>query len=161
MDRFTATHLEREQLGEGWPLIRTSAPELSAADWTHFAERLLAAGGGVLGVRAADGRLHGLATYRVEEALRSGRTLGADNIVTFELHRDAPARGTLLAALERVARAFGCVSLSVSMASRGYAERNSHKADGWRMFGLQLIEVAFAKRVDVDDELLPLEAPAA
>lgn len=161
MPRFTVTHLEREQLDEGWPLVRTGAPELALSEWLAFAERVLDEGGGVLGVRAADGSLHGLATYRIEEWLRGGRTLRVDNIVTFELNRDAPARRTLLAALERVARAFGCVSLAVSMASRGYAERNSYKADGWRMLGLQLSEVAFAKRVDVDEELLPLEAPAA
>ena len=161
MVHFAVSHLQAGQAAEGWPLVRFAMPELSLPDWTAFVEWLVAAGGGVLIIRVGEGSLHGLATYLPEEALRGGRRLRVENIVTFELSHDAPARRTLLAALERVARALGCVTLAVTLDNRGFVERNGYKADPWRMLGLQLAEVAFTKRVDVDDALLPLEAAAS
>lgn len=147
MPPFNVTHLGRAELADAWPLIRAAAPELTNADWCGFASRLIDEKGGVLGVRAADGQLHGVATYRRDEALRGGRTLRVDTILTFELQRDAPVRQALLDALGLLAQAFECTSLAIAMPSRGYAD-GGKKGAAWRALGLDLDSVVFTHRLE-------------
>jgi hypothetical protein len=71
--------------------------------------------------------------------------LALDDFVTFELSRAAPGRAALMAAAEELARSLGCTGLEVRIASRGFAEPDSPKADGWLALGLALDSVIFVK----------------
>jgi len=146
MADFTIAHLESGTLEEAWPLVRAAAPELSLPAWQHFAEQLIGGGGGVLAARSVDGGLHGLATYRVEHCLHSGLTLKVDTLIAFDLHHRAPVRRALIQALAAAGRAFGCASLVVRIASRGYAD-GGEKSAAWRALGLSLESVLFARQL--------------
>ena len=103
MPRFTIEHLGKEQLDEAWPLIHMSGAHVESNWWRTEAEELIKRGGGVLTARAADGSIHGIATYEAER----GR-LAVERLLTFELNRSAPCRRSLCAALEVLAAALDC-----------------------------------------------------
>jgi hypothetical protein len=61
----------------------------------------------VLVARAADGSIHGLATYESVERPDGGRLLGVGKLITFELNRKEPVRHALCEALDLLARGGG------------------------------------------------------
>lgn len=145
--------LDLEELGPeradlAYPLIRMVTPDVTAERWREYAGALVGGGGGLLAVLAGQDSLHGIAAFRIMDAL-SGRVLQVEVFVTFELSAKAPVRRTLLNGLERRAAAAGCTTLSLSLPSRGYLPDESDKAKGWSMLGLAPQGVAFAKRLPV------------
>lgn len=147
MPDFTVTHLDDDQLGEAYALVRAAAPDVSAERWHGFARMLRARDGGVLGAFAGDSTLHGIAAYRPETCLRGGLTLNVDALVTFELNRASPARAALCRALDLLGHALGCASVTVTMPGRGYADPASARARGWAGLGLALDSVVFKKNL--------------
>ena len=63
MAHFTVENLQKERLGEAWPVVQTSGLEANLDWWLTDAARLIDRGGGVLVARAPDGSIHGVATY--------------------------------------------------------------------------------------------------
>ena len=149
MPNLAVTHLGVEQIPAAYSLVRIALPEVEAGQWRDYAETLIGAGGGLIGVTAGDSSLHGLAAYRPDFCLRCGRTLRVGLIVAFELARKAPVRTALCEVLELVADATNCRSLTIEIDSRGYADADLPKARSWAGLGLALRSVAFVKRVSM------------
>lgn len=115
MPRFTVEHLGNAQLDEAWPLVRMSGAHFEPEWWRTEAETIVGRSGGVLVARAADGSIHGVATYQPD-----ANGLAVERLLTFELNRTAPCRRALSAALEILAVALDChgVDFPVSPARR-------------------------------------------
>lgn len=152
MPHFTVTELERADLAAAWPVVRAAAPGLDPERWQSFAEALIDRGGGVIGVAAEDGGLHGIATYDPVEKLHQGKVLKVDTLVSFELSRRAPVRRLLCEALDRLAHLLGCDALAVTVPSRGYVAQMEKKAKGLTDLGQQLDEVVFLKKLGREAE---------
>lgn len=103
MPRFTVEHLGNAQLDEAWPLVRMSGAHFEPDWWRTEAKQVIGRGGGVLAARAADGSIHGIATYEPD-----ADGLAVARLLTFELNRTAPCRRSLSAALEILAVALDC-----------------------------------------------------
>lgn len=128
MPELTVRRLGESELELAWPLLRGRSGETSPGGWRRFAERLLRRGGGVVGIAAEDGLLHGIATFEPVTRARSGRVLQVDNLVTFELSRKAPVRNALCAALADFARALQCEAVSVAHPNRGFVANAAWRA---------------------------------
>jgi hypothetical protein len=115
MPRLTVIDLERDELAKAWALVRAVSASTGVEEWEESASELIARGGGVIGVVAQDGCLHGVATYRPIGDGKGGRILYLETLVTFELSRRAPVRQLLCDRLERLASVLGCDSIAVSM----------------------------------------------
>lgn len=118
MSHFIVGDLQKEQLDEAWPVVRTSGLEANAEWWVHDAAELIERGGGVLAARAPDGSIHGIATYELVGKPPLAELLAVEILVTFELNRSAPARRTLCEALEQVATAFGCTGIAFPLSTK-------------------------------------------
>jgi len=153
MPIFTVVDINEKLFDAAFALIRVTAPEVSAEQWSDYARKVRLRGG-LLGLIGADGALFGLVTYRVEESLRRGRLLLLDNFVTFELNRAAPGRHALCNAAEVLAREQGCTAIEVRLDSRGYVDQTTVKARGWMSLGHSLAAVVFVKflaaRIDAE-----------
>ena len=146
MPNLQIVSLGPDRLSEAYPLVRAAA-QVDAGQWQAYSQALLQDGGGILAVSAGDGCLHGLAAYREAGSLRHGRSLQVDLIVAFELSRLGPVRKALVAALETLARARGCHSLSYTLAARGNADPRSRGRMGWEELGLEMETVGFVREL--------------
>ena len=104
MAHFTVENLQKERLGEAWPVVQTSGLEANLDWWLTDAARLIDRGGGVLVARAPDGSIHGVATYGLAGKPPEARVLTVDLLLTFELNGRAPARRAL-SSVEKAAAA--------------------------------------------------------
>lgn len=145
--QFYVDALTLEVAELAFPLVRAMAPEVGLEAWLDYVERRCREGG-LIGLFGADGALVGLFSYRLGERLRHGRVLALDDFVCFELTHAAPARKTLIAAAEDLARSLGCTGLEVRIGQRGCAHAESPKARGWLSLGLELDSVIFVKPLD-------------
>lgn len=118
MSHFTVENLQKEQLREAWPVVRTSGLEANVDWWVADAVELIERGGGVLVARAPDGGIHGVATYVVAGKFPFARVLAVERLITFELNRSAPVRHTLCETLERVAAALNCTGVALSFSDK-------------------------------------------
>lgn len=107
--------LSGPKLGEAWTLARSSGAYANEDWWIAEGDDLIARGG-VLAARAADGRLHGLATF--EAPAPGASTLMVRMLVTFELTRSAPARSALLASLKRIATKLECTHVVLPLCAQ-------------------------------------------
>ena len=115
MPRFTVDHLVTKQLDEAWPLVRMAGAHVEPSWWRTEAEEVVSRGGGVLAARAADGSIHGIATYEPDAC-----GLAVERLLTFELNRNAPCRQALCAALEILARARDCENVALPWSKQAY-----------------------------------------
>ena len=142
--QFYVDALKLEEADLAFPLVRAIAPEVSLEEWLDYVERRCREGG-LMGLFGSDDVLIGLFSYRFGERLRHGRVLALDDFVSFELTHAAPARKTLIAAAEDLARSLGCTGLEVRVGQRGFVHTDSPKARGWLGLGLALDAVIFVK----------------
>lgn len=150
MPQFYVVDMAEDQLDAAYPLVRAIAPDVSLDQWFDYA-REVRRKGGLLGVTVDGGALFGLLTYRKEKSLRRGCVLYIDNYVTFELNRAAPGRRALCEAAEALALKMGCSALEYRVGSRGYADGESAKAQGWVSLGHSLESVVFTKPLYAED----------
>lgn len=108
MLELTVRKLTERDFPAAWPLARTVAAAPDLTGWLVLARSAAASGGGVLGVEAEDGILHGMATYKPVEKSGVGRVLEVGAIAAFELSPRAPVRRFLDEALDSHASALGC-----------------------------------------------------
>lgn len=111
MAHFTVENLQKDRLGEAWPVVRTSGLEANLDWWLTDAAGLIDRGGGVLVARAPNGSIHGVAAYEAVHRPPLAGVLAVEMLITFELNRRAPARRSLCEALEQVAMALNCTGL--------------------------------------------------
>ena len=130
MAQFAIEHLSEDRLAEAWPVVRQSHSRANSDWWILEAATLIEHGGGVLAARGPDGSIHGVATYRVARKALVGRVLAVDTLITFELSRRAPARQTLVEALELLASAFDCRSVVLPLPSRGEVQHRTKELYG-------------------------------
>ena len=107
--------LRESELSEAWALARSSGSYANEDWWVTEGREVIAGGGGVLAARAADGHLHGVATF--EAAPPSARTLTVRTLITFDLSRNAPARSALLASLKRIAAKLECTHVVLPLSA--------------------------------------------
>ena len=84
-DCYTANRLPAAQIEQAFPLLRLAAPEVSLAQWHHYALAILAgqqpATSGIIAVRGPQDYISGLFAYQVEQNLQCGSTLQARDVV--------------------------------------------------------------------------------
>jgi hypothetical protein len=109
--------LKKDRLSEAWALARSSGSYANEDWWIAESADLIAGGGGILAARAADGRLHGVATFQGPRRPNE-ETLVVPMLVTFELSRSAPARNALLNSLKRVATKLECTHVLLPLSGK-------------------------------------------
>ncbi len=123
-DSFIAKPLGRRQIDQAYPLVCTIAPGLAVEQWRAFAAAVLEAGGatdarsGIMTVQNARGYLHGLFSYAIGEHLRHGRVMTVENFVVLDLFDLPGVAGTLVEAMDGLARGFGCTAIHTSLPER-------------------------------------------
>jgi hypothetical protein len=121
MANFTIERLSPERVSDAWPILQATRAEPLPQWWESEGKDLIQRGGGVLVARAADGSIHGLATYETAERPDAARVLAVETLVTFELSRKQPAKRALCAALELLATELGCSGVGLPILVRGCA----------------------------------------
>ena len=144
MPQFTVVDIAEDRFEAAYPLVRTIAPEVPFDQWLDYA-RDVRRKGGMLGVTVDGEALFGLLIYRKEKSLRRGCVLHIEYCVTFELIRAAPGRRALCKAAEALGLKMGCAALEYRLGSRGYADGESAKTQGWVSLGHSLESVVFTK----------------
>jgi len=114
MLRFTVAELDRRDLAQVWPLVRTASSHLRLEEWERHWQKLVDRGGGAIGVAGEAGGFLGVATYEAVTKPRAGRVLKVDTLVTFELTRRPRIRQILCDELDELAPRLGCEALAVS-----------------------------------------------
>lgn len=102
--------LADEGLREAYPLVR-AAELIGLESWLTFARALAAIEGGVLGARADDGCLYGVATFVPLPCLRNERILTGEIVAAIDLGSANRIRSPLYEALEGLASALDCTKL--------------------------------------------------
>jgi hypothetical protein len=127
MPAFAIEHLDEHTLFDAWPLLRSAGAEALRDWWENETLELIARGGGVLAARAADGSVHGIATYECVHRPRTGPVLAVKRLVTFELNRKEPVKQALGGALHMIASAFCCTAIALPLQSKGHlCQRTRH-----------------------------------
>lgn len=138
--------LEREQIGQAFPLVRTVAPNLTFEQWVqvagsltnphHFDSR------GILVATGTSGHFYGLCLYRVEPAQELKRII-VHYLVTFGIGRHTPVSRSLVNAIDGLASRLGCggVQSSVATGQRDVlacleaAGHRAHQVEFFKNFG--------------------------
>ncbi|CAO3418340.1 hypothetical protein [Azospirillum endophyticum] len=161
-DGFIAKPLGRRQIDQAYPLVCAIAPGLGVDQWRAFAAALLddatRSGGsglpadrGIMTVQNAQGYMHGLFSYAVEPQLFHGRTLSVDNFIVLDLFDVAGIAGTLLQAMEGLARRLGCTAIHTTLPER-YLSRASRRTpipDCFHIEGHRQETIRFCKDLPV------------
>lgn len=127
MSHFTIEHLREGQLAEAGAFLRLTGAESVPGWWENEVRELLGRGGGILAARAADGTLHGLATYEVVRRRHTGRVLEVARLVSFELNRRQPVKHALIHALGLISDAFDCAAVALPLPANGYVRYLSNR----------------------------------
>src|SRR3954462_15845901 len=132
-DTYVAKPLIRRQIDQAFPVVQTIAPDLDVERWRDFAAAVLAVQElefevrstgrleaaphprGIMTVQNARGYIHGLFSYTVEEHLRHGRVLAAENFIVLDLFDMAGAADELLNAMDSVAEGLGCTAIHTNL----------------------------------------------
>lgn len=146
MPRLLVTELEADRLAEAYPLIRCLAG-VEAGQWTSFAENLLAQGGGILVVRAEDGRVHGVAGYVLSTSLKHGKALRIEALAALELGHTPLVREALQSAADGLARRMDCSVVVYNLDAKGLLNPQSARRRSLERAGLSPESVDFVKRV--------------
>lgn len=139
--------LEEECLADAYPLVR-SATRVSLLRWVEFGRQLIAAGGGVLAVVAADQCIHGVASFRPRPNLRHRQSLDVELFVAFELPGATGIRTKLYEGLERLAAERGCESLTLTTAAKGYEIPLSGSRTSLEKLGLKLETLNYTRELE-------------
>jgi len=119
MSYFAVITIGPDEAEQVYALIRTLAPEVPPDLWTAFVASCREPGE-LLGLRAPDGGIFGMTSYRIEECTRLGRVMLVDNFLTVELSRAAPGRTLLTSRLEEIAAAQHCTVVRQVTACGGW-----------------------------------------
>lgn len=117
MQQFRIEMLKAHEYREAWAILRSSGAYANLEWWLSEAEELVSAGGGVLGARAKDSRLHGIATFE-PSGRPTERVLTVHRLITFELSRSEPARRALLKELERIGTRLDCTHIAMPLSGK-------------------------------------------
>ncbi len=137
-------HLNDRDLAEAYPLAR-SAVRVGLHQWQAFGQKLIAAGGGIIAVQAADSCIHGLATFRPVASLRHDFSLNVEILIAFELGSHGPVRTALCAALDEIGRSKGCRNILFTLSARSYSDPTSASRLGCEAIGLKMETVGFVR----------------
>lgn len=130
-DSFVAKPLGRRQIDQAYPLICVIAPGLPVEQWRAFAAAVLEPAGspagrsGIMTVQNRLGYLHGLFSYVIEDHLHHGRVLSVDNFVVLDLFDVPGVAGTLLHAMDTLARGLGCAAIHTTLTGRQALEERA------------------------------------
>jgi hypothetical protein len=147
MPRLLVSNLEIERMAEAYPLIRRLA-RVGPERWEAFGRQLAAQGGGVLAVRAEDGRVHGVAAYLQVASLKHGNALRVEAIAAFEFGHISLVRSALSAALDELARKKGCEVVMISLDAKGLISPRSRRRRSWESLGLTAETIEFVRHLD-------------
>jgi hypothetical protein len=109
---FDTEPLTSADIRPAYPLIQSALPQISLADWTRFARRMLdprqQGRRGIRVVRGPKSFPSGLFCYRAQDDLEAGRVLWADHIIAIDFLESRPVTTALLDGLEHLAHLLGC-----------------------------------------------------
>lgn len=125
MTQLTVRSLKTSELPEAWPIVRSSNLYANVDWWLTDAVEIIAGGGGVLVALAPDSTIHGVATFKIPANPARDNALTIPLLITFELSSCAPARSSLVKALERIATRLECTHVVLPLAGNSGIERPS------------------------------------
>jgi hypothetical protein len=144
MSDFLTTALDEERYDEALPLVRMAIPGLDRERWRAHCRQMARQGGGALAA-AADGALHGIASWHPDEDLRLGRVLRVEMIVALELSGANPVRAALCETLEALCVAHDAVGIALSLPVRDGAP--SSFPESWQRAGFRQQALLLGKPV--------------
>lgn len=116
---FVVEPMTEGQIGPSYPIIQIALPRVNHADWQSFARRAIAAMPGHRGILVIRRRERpypsGIACYRCETDLSSGRVLTARHLAAIDILDTVPLFHGLVEGLAAIARAHGCHTMRVVM----------------------------------------------
>jgi hypothetical protein len=136
MPHFLTSALDEERFDEALPLVRMAIPGLDRERWHAHCRQMARQGGGVLAA-AADGALHGIASWHPDEDLRLGKVLRVEMIVALELSSANPVRAALCETLETLCAAHDAVGIALSVPVRDRGGAASSFPESWRRAGFR------------------------
>ena len=120
--------LTLDRIGQAFPLVQATFPEVTLDEWTHFAgaavSRREPLPAGILTVLSELDYIAGLSIYRVEADLQHRCALVADHFFALDLFDRGAVVHALAEALEDVAREHGCVAVHTILPERVAKGRN-------------------------------------
>jgi hypothetical protein len=127
MPPFSIVHLDERNVLDAWPVLRSTGAVVVADWWEDEVHQLMNRGGGILAARAADGSIHGVATYECVHRPRTGCVLAVGRLVTIELSRKQPVKEALCDALHVIAGAFCCSAVAMPLPAKGYLQQRTRQ----------------------------------
>lgn len=158
--------MAEDRIAQAYPLVRMVAPDMTLQDWRRRALAYVRttdarppgrkgtngkatepAPCGMRAIRNRDGYIHGLFSYRVEADSGAPRRLLVEHFIAFDLVARAELVAIMLAAIDALAHAHGCVAihtpigdgdgddalLAIDSAVITWFVADGHRRDGDRM----------------------------
>ncbi|MFQ5774047.1 MAG: hypothetical protein ACE5GS_05990 [Kiloniellaceae bacterium] len=114
--------LSRDRIGQAFPLLQASLPEVSLEHWRKFASPLVSSRAGptsgILTVVSEQDYIAGLSIYRIEPDLQHGAALIAEHFMALDLFDRTAVVHALAEALEALGREHGCAAIHTSVPER-------------------------------------------
>jgi len=120
VDPLVLRPLERAQISQAFPLVRSILPDTSLTRWTDFArahtlDRSERTARGIMMACNQAGYIAGLFTHEIRDELALGRTLAIASLMVADFPgRDATV-GYLIEGMDALANLRGCAAISASL----------------------------------------------
>lgn len=122
MRQLSTRPLTPDRIGQAFPLIQATVPDVTLDDWRRFAMTLMTPReprpAGIMTVLSELDYIAGLCIYRVEHDLRHGWALAADHFLALDPFNRGAVVLALVEALEALARENGCAAVHTSVPER-------------------------------------------
>lgn len=117
VDPLVLRPLERAQIPQAFPLVRTILPDTSLARWTDFARAHTLDRGdrGIMVGSNQAGYIAGLFTHEIRDELALGRTLAIGSLMVADFPGRAGTVDYLIDGMEALANLRGCAAISASL----------------------------------------------
>ncbi len=154
--RFIVRHLSGDKIPQAFAVFQTVSGACTLDRWRSYAGSRLETlgavrdgGAGIVSVENERGYIHGLFAYRVDLDPRCGRVLDCDNLIALHLVNPRPVLGTLMQAMETLARERRCEALHVRVGHTDPAGQSprSTQVDSLEQAGLALESIALCKKL--------------
>jgi hypothetical protein len=120
LNSFSLRPLASDQVLQAYPLITIFDPELIQAQWSSYAEDVIAksrsgAGHGILTVQSDEQYIYGLSAYWPKPDLHQGRVLEIENFAVVDFTGNRRVARLLLDGLEDLGQRMACSCVTISL----------------------------------------------
>jgi len=123
-----------DHIGQAYPLVQASLPQVPLAAWTAFAQAMILQeqqlDAGIVTVLTEQGYIAGLCSYRIEPDLVHGRSLTAEPFLAIDMFDRMAVVHALADAIEAIARNRRCEAIHTTLPEK------HRRADGGLAFDL-------------------------